>query len=35
MNTNDMPVVRGPAFCYQENHTIKPVSDDRRVFSDF
>jgi hypothetical protein len=34
MNTNDMPVVRGPAFCYQGNHTIKPVSDDRRVFSD-
>lgn len=34
MNTNDMPVIRGPAFCYQGNHTTKRVSDNRRVFSD-
>lgn len=34
MKTSDMPIVRGPTWCFQGNHTIKPVSDNRRVFND-
>lgn len=29
-----MTVVRGPAWCFEGSHTIKPISGNRRVFTD-
>lgn len=31
---SEMQVVQGPKWCFEGRHTIKPVSDDRRVFTD-